>query len=405
MLFAITYPSIPTNSSTAFLLIPGGPGLGFLTHSPGDLTSLELVNELKRPLILFDPRGTGNASRLNCFLQDRPLSLDYELSDLRQCLSEIGDEILHYSSTAIVKDLELLRMALGFRQFDLLGISYGSLIAQAYGVLSPESVHSMMLDSPLPLRNRDLYQLRRPSTYARIYTEKNKNNPNFTLRRFKKQMNTVLRRLRWNKALRLDTGIDPRLLSHIFKFTPDNFTQAIASAANEQNYSALKEMVQIFNPSVQPLRNFSVAMSISTVCNDFVEFVPWDVNAGFLERKRRLVDDIVANVRLNDYSPFYVTEAFDSFTKYCTAVPFSQIRMEGLPMSRRRGREIPALVLVGDADPLTPLEDIVDLDPALKKNVAIIKGASHVVAQYPCGEKLLREFATQGFVKDISACE
>ncbi|KAI0565736.1 alpha/beta hydrolase [Gracilaria domingensis] len=176
----------------------------------------EFVDALHRPVILFDQRGTGNTSRLNCSLQAEPfpvLSLDLPLFDIRSCLSDIGDEVLHYSSTAIVNDLEILRKALGFEQFDLFGLSYGTLISQAYGVLHPDSVGSMILDSPVPLRYNDVYQVRHHAAYVRIHEEKNRGNPDFSRRKFKNQMRMVLRRLRRSRALREELKIDPRLYS------------------------------------------------------------------------------------------------------------------------------------------------------------------------------------------------
>lgn len=233
--YAITYPSIPTNSDIAFVLVPGGPGGSILTHSPRELTSLDLIDELKRPVILFDPRGTGNSSRLNCSLQAKPLSFDIDLLNIRRCFSEIGNEVFHYSTNAIVNDLEMLRNALNFKQLDLFGVSYGTLISQAYGVLYPDSVHSMLLDSPLPMRYTDLYEVRHHAAYARIHAEKNKHNPNFSARKFKNQLKSVLRRLRWNRTLREDLKIDPRILFHMYRFPSDSFASSIASAANEKN--------------------------------------------------------------------------------------------------------------------------------------------------------------------------
>ncbi|KAI0561547.1 alpha/beta hydrolase fold protein [Gracilaria domingensis] len=182
MLYAITYPSIQTDFESAFVFVPGGPSSSALPHPIEDLTSLKLVNELKRPLILFDPRGTGNASRLNCSIQGKPYSYDVDLLDLRSCLMEIGEEVLHYSTNAIVNDLEALRKTLGFKQLDLFGVSYGTLISQAYGVLYPKSVRSMILDSPVPLRYRDVYEVRRHAAYDRIHALKNTGNPDFSPR-------------------------------------------------------------------------------------------------------------------------------------------------------------------------------------------------------------------------------
>lgn len=368
--------------------------------------SLWLVNKLKRPVILFDPRGTGNASRLNCSLQQKPLSLhlDVDLFDIRRCLSEIGNEIFHYSATSIVNDLELLRLALGFDKWDLFGFSYGGLISQVYGVLFPNSIHSMLLDSPVPMRYKDLYQARSHKAYARIYAEKNKWNSSFSMKTFRNQLKSVLWRLRWNRALREDVRINPRLLYHLYRFTPDAFPEAIAAAADDRNYTGLQKLADEFDPRLVPLRNWSIAMAVSTTCNTIVDFVPWESNAGLFERIARLFYDVLHMVGLNGYSPFYLTEAFESTAKLCIAMPPTHLRRDGLPLEKQLQGEFPALVLVGDLDFATPMEGVVDLDLVLRKNVALVKGANHFVARHPCGEKLFMEFLTRDSVKNLSVC-
>lgn len=273
MFYAITTPTIPLEFKRALVIIPGGPGGALLTHHPAGITSFQLVNELQRPVILFDPRGTGNGSRLNCSLQQKPLSLhlDIDLFDIRRCLSEIGDEVFHYSATAIVNDLELLRIALGFKKWDLFGYSYGGLISQVYGLLYPNSIGSMLLDSPVPMRDKDLYQVRNHEAYARIYAEKHRENPKFSMESFSNQLKSVLWRLRWNRALREDLKIDPRLLYHVYRFTPDSFPEAIASAADDRNYTGLQALAEEFDPRLVPLRNWSIAMAVSTTCNTIVD--------------------------------------------------------------------------------------------------------------------------------------
>ncbi|KAI0565756.1 alpha/beta hydrolase [Gracilaria domingensis] len=406
MLFLIVYPSFTADFDSALVVVPGGPGGGPLTFlSDGGITSAQVVEQLNRPVILFDPRGAGNASRLNCSLQAKPLTIDVDPLDLRNCFLEIGEEILHYSATAIVNDLETLRNALGFKQLDLFGVSFGTLISQAYGVMYPDSIRSMLLDSPLPMRYKDVYRLRHHAAYARIYAEKNRNVPGFSSSKLEKQVKLVLHRLRWNRALRESVGIDPRLLFHMYGMTCDSFTNAIASAADEKNYTGLKQIASALEPVVQPLQNVSIAMRESTICNTIIDWVPWDVEAGFLERLGTLVYDLLHRGGLGAFSPFSLTEGFPSLVRGCVAMPFAQLRREGLPLDMGMQREIPALVLVGDLDSATPLENVVDLDDVFRRQVALVRGAGHVATQHPCGAVLSLEFAISGSVANMSSCK
>lgn len=51
------------------------------------------------------------------------------------------------------------------------------------------------------------------------------------------------------------------------------------------------------------------------------------------------------------------------------------------------------------------MEGVTDLDPVLKRNVAVVKGSNHFVAMHPCGEKLFLEFVLGGSVRNLSVCE
>jgi pimeloyl-ACP methyl ester carboxylesterase len=56
----------------------------------------------------------------------------------------------HYTTTDAIRDLESIRVALGAPQLDLLGISYGTRVAQQYTARYPHSVRSVILDSVVP---------------------------------------------------------------------------------------------------------------------------------------------------------------------------------------------------------------------------------------------------------------
>ncbi|EQD70031.1 cysteine proteinase, partial [mine drainage metagenome] len=51
---------------------------------------------------------------------------------------------------AAVQDLDALRHALGDPEFDLVGVSYGTRVAQQFLLRHPDGVRSMVLDSVVP---------------------------------------------------------------------------------------------------------------------------------------------------------------------------------------------------------------------------------------------------------------
>ncbi|KAI0565735.1 hypothetical protein FGB62_15g218 [Gracilaria domingensis] len=145
-------------------------------------------------------------------------------------------------------------------------------------------------------------------------------------------------------------------------------------------------------------------MSVSTVCNSMLDLIPWDVDTSLPERVGRLLYDVLQSVGLQDFSPFCLTEGFESLAKLCPAMPLGQLKRE-LPLDKGPQKDIPTLVLVGDLDSLTPMEDIVDMDPIFQQYVAVVRGADQVASVHPCGAFLLSKFAVNGFVRNMSACE
>jgi pimeloyl-ACP methyl ester carboxylesterase len=63
---------------------------------------------------------------------------------------ERGVDLNAYNTAAHVRDLEALRIALGYERLSLFALSYGTRLALSYAREHPERVESMVLDSPLP---------------------------------------------------------------------------------------------------------------------------------------------------------------------------------------------------------------------------------------------------------------
>jgi pimeloyl-ACP methyl ester carboxylesterase len=113
-----------------------------------------------RNLVLLDQRGTGSSHPLSC--RESPADVDTaEVSELdlgrvreltRACLDEIeqGSDPAQYTTSAAVRDLEAVRQALGAPELDLVGVSYGTRVAQEYARRYPEGVRSLVLDSAVP---------------------------------------------------------------------------------------------------------------------------------------------------------------------------------------------------------------------------------------------------------------
>lgn len=144
-------------------MLAGGPGQSALQSYPQVAHAFAEVRK-KRHVILVDQRGTGGSNLLACppppghGLDESSGKASDEASAAQaarrasacaQTLSQRAD-LRHYTTTHAVRDLEAVRQAIGAAQLNLMGISYGTRVAQQYAMRYPKHVRALVLDSVLP---------------------------------------------------------------------------------------------------------------------------------------------------------------------------------------------------------------------------------------------------------------
>jgi pimeloyl-ACP methyl ester carboxylesterase len=133
-------------------LLAGGPGQSASTSYPAVAPAFGDVLR-HRHVILVDQRGTGKSNPLQCPGADA-IGDDLQagvrfVTACRDRLAKSAD-LRFYTTTDAVRDLDAVRAALGVAKIDLLGISYGTRVAQQYAGTHPEHVRAMVLDSVAP---------------------------------------------------------------------------------------------------------------------------------------------------------------------------------------------------------------------------------------------------------------
>jgi pimeloyl-ACP methyl ester carboxylesterase len=145
--------------------LDGGPGGAATEDYPLLAAAFEPLRQ-HHHILLVDQRGTGESRPLDCpelpsnanrLPESSAGSAGSEgaaMGLLRRCLAELEQhaEVAHYTTTAAVRDLEAVRQALGAPLLDLIGVSYGTRVAQQYAARYPQSVRAMVLDGPVPNR-------------------------------------------------------------------------------------------------------------------------------------------------------------------------------------------------------------------------------------------------------------
>ncbi len=141
-------------------LLAGGPGEA-ATRAFAD-TAVYAGVLRHHDVLLLDQRGTGGSHPLSCRKTAEALRAQSPESDVPSpdetarrvagCLAEVQEEAdpRYYTTTIAVEDLEKVRRALGAPRFDLIGVSYGTRVAQQYLMRHSEAVRSAVLDSPAP---------------------------------------------------------------------------------------------------------------------------------------------------------------------------------------------------------------------------------------------------------------
>lgn len=146
----------------------GGPGSAAASDdAPGAAQGLAKIRE-HRDLVFVDQRGTGQSNGLDCSMFDpndaqSHLGYFFPLESVRKCREQLEPkaDLTLYTTTLAVDDIDDVRAALGYDKINLFGGSYGTRAATVYLRRHPKHVRSAMLQG-VSLRNQYL-----PRDYAR----------------------------------------------------------------------------------------------------------------------------------------------------------------------------------------------------------------------------------------------
>ena len=145
---------------------PGGPGGSAVDYAGSGAFTFGGPLTRYFDIVGMDPRGVGESTPLECGdteqtdefagLDPDPDNPDEvtEYDDVNRefgesCVTNSGDLASHMGTIEAAKDMDILRAALGERQVDYLGASYGTLLGATYAELFPHNVRRMVLDGAL----------------------------------------------------------------------------------------------------------------------------------------------------------------------------------------------------------------------------------------------------------------
>jgi pimeloyl-ACP methyl ester carboxylesterase len=355
---------------------------------------------IDRDIVLVDQRGTGESNPLDCeFDQDR-LDADpaESLELLRSCLEGFDADPRLYTTPIAMDDLDEVREYLGYDRINLYGGSYGTRAAMVYLKRHPDRVRSVVLDGVAPTdMGLPLYMARDGQRAFDLLAEACEADagcaaafPDFASR-----FHLLLDRLDRNpptiRVVHPRTGEEEEVTvtrflvgSIVFAalYSPETsamipFLVDRAEAGSWEGFIALGSI----NESAAD--EMSLGMRYSVVC---AEDAP-RLEPGAIERETA--------------GTFMGQTTADLFLQPCEFWPRGQISGD---YYEAFASEVPALILSGELDPVTP--------PVWGEQVAgqwvnarhiVVPGIGHGTAARGCTMRIIRQFLDAASAEDLNA--
>lgn len=153
-------PAKNQEATDPVFLLAGGPGQSARDSYPSIARAFTDTLK-KRSVILLDQRGTGESHPLVCKDDQGENAVAEKQTDdsaaairrfTERCRDQLSrdTDLRFYTTTDAIQDLDGVRAAIGAPKIDLVGVSYGTRVAQQYSRRYPQHTRSVVLDSVAP---------------------------------------------------------------------------------------------------------------------------------------------------------------------------------------------------------------------------------------------------------------
>jgi pimeloyl-ACP methyl ester carboxylesterase len=131
------------------VVLAGGPGQG-AAQLAAALDPELMTLRRKRDVVLVDQRGTGRSNPLHCV--DGFAALAGGPTAAAACAADLAPraDVRQYTTSVAVDDLDEVVTALGYARINLLGVSYGTRVAEHYLRRHPRRVRTVTLRAVVP---------------------------------------------------------------------------------------------------------------------------------------------------------------------------------------------------------------------------------------------------------------
>jgi pimeloyl-ACP methyl ester carboxylesterase len=381
-------------------MLAGGPGQSAVQSYPLMDPAFKEVRK-RRHVILVDQRGTGDSNLLSCKFdeaQTEDMSAEAAGNAAKACAAELSKkaDLRFYTTTDAIRDLDAVRQALGVDKINLMGVSYGTRVAQQYALRHPDHTRTVLLDSVVPntlplgnifARNLDDALALQFGHCAKDPACRDKvGDP-------REQLDALLAKLRADAPLVQYRDASTHELKEA-RFTADMlaglvrmyaYMPATASLlpkliheANQGRYADLMALADMLTGEMQDM--MATGMQFSVICAE---------DTGSFTRRE------------GDENTVLGQKMVDSMAAMCAAWPAGKAPADfRTPLSGNT----PVLAISGEYDPVTPPRYG---DEAIAKLVnarhLVLKGQGHSVVSTGCMPKLFAQFVEKADPKALDA--
>jgi pimeloyl-ACP methyl ester carboxylesterase len=396
-------------ADATIVAIEGGPGYGTTADRDSRLAVWHPVSK-HRDLLLVDLRGTGRSDALRCRAFSRHI-FNYAVRAGR-CARQLGPRRRFYDTSQSVQDIESLLRALHAGPVDLYGDSYGSYAAQAFALRYPVRLRSLTLDSTYPLPGTDPAFLDLAARSRRAIRLACERWPQCPTSQPMALLRSMVRQVRGHPisgtapngdGTPTHTVVDEKGLAQTVQAIYGNLAPlrdlpaAILSAQAGDTRPLLRLMAEnSFADEASAPSDFSEALYLSVICHDYPQ--PWPAGTPIAGRTAAM------ETLFGSYPP----QAFDPFSvnvwagldyegaQACLHWRDSPATTDPPDPPGAVYPDVPTLVINGDLDNITPLEDARRVAARFPDSTLVtVQNVNHVQVmgdQFDCASVIYERF-------------
>ncbi len=380
--------------------LAGGPGQSAVDTYPGLDPVFQEVRK-HRAVILVDQRGTGKSNPLTCASPEEdednpdtsPEAMQAQAAACVKALSAHAD-LRFYTTTDAVADLEAVRRAIGAAQINLVGVSYGTRVAQQYAMRHPQATRSIVLDSTVPnalgLGNIFARNLDDALTLQFALCSKNPEcktklgDPRAELDRLLSTLRATPPTVHyrdastgeWTQGVLRAEAVAGLVRMYAYMPLAAGLLPKLIHEANDGHLEGLMALTRMLTGQVED--SMALGMQLSVVCSE--------------DRASMVTRSEDADTVLGNLMP-------TGMAAMCAVWPKGTVPAD---FNRPLATPVPALVLAGEFDPVTPPRYGEQVVKTLRNGrLFVLRGQGHNVIGAGCMPKLFAQFIEKADAKAL----